>query len=184
MKSLKHICSVNTSNSLHSLLEASILGDIEDTLENGDSELEKLTTFGKRFENTHIQGIESDASMLNLPALKRLSKGLDYMNTATALIRFDKKNKVKMLCNILDHLTYEKIGMGNTHNNKNTIASDMFRNWFGIYLNRWMLENKIIGDEIKVYCPSNDICRKDEFRIVIYDPRDSTRNLQLKFEIK
>jgi hypothetical protein len=35
MKSLKHICNVNIPNSLHSLLEASILGDIDDTIDSG-----------------------------------------------------------------------------------------------------------------------------------------------------
>jgi hypothetical protein len=35
MRSLKNICSVNTSNSLHSLLESSIL-DIEGTIEDGN----------------------------------------------------------------------------------------------------------------------------------------------------
>ena len=36
MKDLQDICNVNIPNSLHSLLEASILADIEDTIETGN----------------------------------------------------------------------------------------------------------------------------------------------------
>lgn len=36
MKDLKNICNINIPNSLHSLLEASVLGDIEDTLASMD----------------------------------------------------------------------------------------------------------------------------------------------------
>lgn len=36
MKDLKTLCNVNIPNSLHSLLESSLLGDIEDTIEDGN----------------------------------------------------------------------------------------------------------------------------------------------------
>ena len=41
MKDLQEICNVNIPNSLHSLLEGSLLGEIEDTLQSGDDVIKK-----------------------------------------------------------------------------------------------------------------------------------------------
>ena len=52
MKDLQDICNVNIPNSLHSLLEASLLADIEDTLDYGDRKiikLEKINTIDNVF---------------------------------------------------------------------------------------------------------------------------------------
>ena len=45
MKNIIDICNVNISNSLHSLYESSLLGDIEDTLEYGDTIKEDMYKF-------------------------------------------------------------------------------------------------------------------------------------------
>ena len=54
MKSINDICNINIPNSLHSLLEASILGDIEDTLDVGNEVVE----FAHWLLNSVVYGFE------------------------------------------------------------------------------------------------------------------------------
>lgn len=163
--------------------EASIL-DIEGTIEHGDIEAEKLTTFGRRFTLTNAQNVTAkSALMFHLGNLKKLTKGMDYMTDNIKHGKFDPQNRIKMFCNLLDHLTYEEIGLAVTNIEKYFVDRDIFKNVFAVHLEKWLKTNKIIGDEIRIYCPSSYVCDPEEFRIMIDDPSSLNRNLQLKYKI-
>ena len=94
------------------LYEASLLGDLEDTINSGDKEVDKFTQFGKLFSFDQIQfASDSTAVFFNAPTLKKLTKGMDYINSKINLGWFDSKNKIKMFINWLDHVSFEDLAI-------------------------------------------------------------------------
>ena len=73
MKDLKNICNINIPNSLHSLLDASVLGDIEDTLasmDKYDAVIKKAERDWKKLLNTNVRNIRHYASDLYYVKIK------------------------------------------------------------------------------------------------------------------
>ena len=98
------------SISSNKLDESSILADIEDTINSGDKEVDKFTQFGKLFSFDQIQfASDSTAVFFNAPTLKKLTKGMDYINSKINLgicntgniceKIFIAKGKISVVCN-------------------------------------------------------------------------------------
>jgi hypothetical protein len=78
MKSLKNMCNVNITNSLHSLLEDSILADVDNNLVFGDKQIKKpeiaLNKSCNNFEE--IVELVADYFGVQKPKIKKSSAGL------------------------------------------------------------------------------------------------------------
>lgn len=164
--------------------EASLL-DIEGTIEQGDIEAEKLTTFGKRFTLTGVQNLTDTTAgaLFKFGALKKLTANMDYMTDTIERGQFDKKKLCKMFCNLLDHLTYEQIGLATHEIQRDFVDRDIFKNVFALRLQEWCYANKILKGGAHIYCPSAYVCDPNEFRIIIELRDKRSIAIQLKYKI-
>lgn len=94
-------------------LKESLLTDIDNSLEQGDEEIQKHGKIGTMF--TFCDGISSlKASMVfSVRDLKRLTKNLDYINDNIRPEKaiFDSKHKCNMFLNWIEHLTFKELGI-------------------------------------------------------------------------
>lgn len=90
-------------------LKESLLGDLDANLAKGDEMIEKNKCFGGRFKFYNCVCNEASASILSSVILKKLTKNMDYMNPKIEHGQFDKKDKIKMFANWLDHVSFKDI---------------------------------------------------------------------------
>lgn len=92
-------------------LKESLLADIDDTLNNGDTTIKKFETVGHMF--TFSRGIASTkaAAVFSANALKKLTKNLDYINDNIKIAMFDNRNKCNMFLNWFENLSFKELGI-------------------------------------------------------------------------
>ena len=165
------------------LYEASILADIEDTIDFGDKEVEKYTRFGKLFSFDQIQfASDSTAVFFNAPTLKKLTKGMDYINSKINLGWFDSKNKIKMFVNWLDHVSFEDLAID--YQLLRDTSSEEFRQKLAKNI---QVHGKDCGVftpkyHIQVYCPSTRATGHDELRLMFCE-YPGNKSIQVKYKI-
>lgn len=170
-------------NNIIDLYEASLLDEIEDIIEFGDKEVEKYTQFGKLFKFDQIQfATDATAAFFNAPTLKRLTKGMDYINSKINLGWFDSKNKIKMFVNWLDHVYFEDLDIDYQ------LLKDTSSEEFRIKLAKSIqIHGKACGVfspkyHIQVFCPSVRATGHNELRLM-FNEYPGNRSIQVKYKI-
>ena len=92
-------------------LKESLLADIDDTLNKGDTTIKKFETVGHMF--TFCRGISSTkaAAVFSANALKKLTKDLDYINDNIKVAIFDNRYKCNMFLNWFENLSFKELGI-------------------------------------------------------------------------
>lgn len=158
-----------------------ILGDIDDTLSKSDKDIEKYSVFGKRFNFVACSYLtQACATMLNVSALKKITKNLDYMNYNIENGLFDKQNKFKMFLNWIDHLTFDELGVkpGNP-------TSDQFRMDLADAIERLCLKNGLFNntDKTLLFCPTTRATGDDTLRLFLHRSDKINVGVNLIYEI-
>ena len=165
------------------LYEASLLGDLEDTINSGDKEVNKFTQFGKLFSFDIIQyANDSTAAFFNAPTLKRLTKGMDYINSKIDLGRFDSKNKIKMFVNWLDHVSFEDLEID--YQLLRNTSSEEFRQKLAKSIQAYGKDYGVFTPQyhVQVYCPSIRATGHDELRLM-FSEYPGNKSIQIKYKI-
>lgn len=106
-------------------LKESLLGDIESNFAKGADAMNKLNVFGCRFKFSRAVVGSTSAGILSLTTLKKLTNGMSYMSDKIEKGLFDKQGKIKMLANLIDHLTSEDLGIDISANADNSFRKDL-----------------------------------------------------------
>ena len=165
------------------MFETSILGDIEDTIEFGDKEVEKYTHFGKLFKFDQIQfANDSTSAFFNAPTLKKLTKGMDYINSKINLGWFDSKNKIKMFVNWLDHVSFEDLAID--YQLLRDTSSEEFRQKLAKRIQVYGKDCGVFTPKyhVQVYCPSIRATGHDELRLM-FSEYPGNKAIQVKYKI-
>ena len=160
--------------------EASLLDEIEDTINSGDKEVEKYTQFGKLFSFYQIQyANESTAVFFNAPTLKKLTKGMDYKIN---LVGFDSKNKIKMFVNWLDHVSFEDLDID--YQLLRDTSSEEFRQKLAKRIQAYGKDCGVFTPKyhVQVYCPSIRATGRDELRLM-FSEYPGNKSIQIKYKI-
>ena len=86
------------------ILKESLLSDIESNFAKGEDAMNALNTFGYKFKLIRAVCGSSSSGVLNMANLKKLTKGLNYMDDNIERGYFDKQGKIKMFANWLHTL--------------------------------------------------------------------------------
>ena len=92
MKTIIELCNVNIPNSLHSLYEASILDEIDDTLSSNDLRRKAVKKFIKEYYDVATPGAKISATPNEDDKFEVSAKGL-------ARIKHDKRKELTSLTN-------------------------------------------------------------------------------------
>lgn len=92
-------------------LKESLLADIDSSLEQGDKDIQKYETVGHMFTMSRAIASTTTADVFSANALKKLTKGLDYINDNIKVAIFDNRNKCNMFLNWFEHLSFEELGI-------------------------------------------------------------------------
>lgn len=142
--------------SLKSMLKEGLLGDVETTIKSVDDASERLNIFGRAFSFSNATCSNAMGEFFNLSGLKKQTKGMTYMNDKIERGQFDKKDKIKMFLNWVDHIKFEDLGYSASELNRSIIDSDKFRlefpNRFAEYGIKCGVFNK--PDKIHIWCPT------------------------------
>lgn len=111
MRSLKNICDDNIPNSLHSLFEVSILGDVEDTLEYGDI-ASCLATFWKPISFSSNQGpveLNNFLKKFDWKTLEKYEKPVKIIDRDYYVMQAWNKKSIKDKCyNLIKYILSQK----------------------------------------------------------------------------
>lgn len=144
MKDLKEICNVNIPNSLNSLLEASILGDIEDTLEDGDKYAKRSETFGFNYKLTNI----FTASSINHDWIDTYKKITNDMYVNERLKKLCKEPwmtpQIYHLAIFIDNISRAELKMDDNTNLCHLRSNDKRVKSFGENLQKILIDNGIL----------------------------------------
>ena len=163
--------------------EASLLGDIEDNIDLGDKTIEKYTVFGKLFKFDNIQfASSSTAVFFNAPTLKRLTKGMDYINDKINAGWFDSKQKIKMFLNWLDHISFEDLEID--YQLLRDTSSEEFRQKLAKSIQNYCKDYGVFTPQynVQVYCPSIRATGRDELRLM-FSEYPGNKSIQVKYKI-
>ena len=163
--------------------ESSILADLEDTIDSGDKEVDKFTQFGKLFSFDQIQfASDSTAVFFNAPTLKKLTKGMDYINSKINLGWFDSKNNIKMFVNWLDHVSFEDLEID--YQLLRDTSSEEFRQKLAKHIQVYGKDCGVFTPKyhIQVYCPSTRATGHNEFWL-IFSEYTGNKSIQVKYKI-
>lgn len=92
-------------------LKESLLADIDSSLEQGDKDIQKYETVGHMFTMSRAIASTTTADVFSANALKKLTKGLDYINDNIKVAMFDNRNKCNMFLNWFEHLSFKELGI-------------------------------------------------------------------------
>lgn len=145
-------------------LKESLLSDIDTNIERGNSDVEKVITFGKRFIFDRAIVGSASGSVLSMSSLKKLTNGMNYMSDKIKRGWFDKLGKVKLFANLIDHLSLVDLGvniMGDT--------GEDFRKELTIKLNKYCEDNNIFNnfDTVHMWVVSERATGRDELHIIV-----------------
>lgn len=165
---------------IYNLYEASLLDEINDTIDSGDKEVEKYTQFGKLFSFHQIQyANESTAVFFNAPTLKKLTKEMDYK---IKLVGFDSKNKIKMFINWLDNISFEDLAID--YQLLRDTSSEEFRQKLAKHIQVYGKDCGVFTPKyhIQVYCPSVRATGHNELRLMFCE-YPGNKAIQVKYKI-
>lgn len=162
-------------------LYESILSDVDKNLEQGNSDVEKIITFGKRFIFDKAIVGSASGGILNMSSLKKLTNGMNYMSDKIERGQFDKSGKVKMFANLIDHLSLADLEvniMGNT--------GEDFRKDLTAKLNKYCKDNNIFNnfDKAHMWVVSERATGKDELHIILARTDKYSNSHMFKFVYK
>lgn len=145
-------------------LKESLLSDIDTNLEQGNIDVEKVITFGKRFIFDRAIVGSAAGAVLNMASLKKLTNGMSYMSDKIKRGWFDKLGKVKLFANLIDHLSLVDLRvniMGDT--------GEDFRKELTVKLNDYCKDNDIFNnfDKVHMWVVSERATGKDELHIIV-----------------
>lgn len=145
-------------------LYESLLSDIDTNIEQGNIDVEKVITFGKRFIFERAIVGSASGTVLSMSSLKKLTKDMTYMSDKIERGQFDKQGKVKRFANLIDHLSLVDLGvniMGNT--------GEDFRKELTVKLNKYCEDNNIFNnnDNVHMWVVSERATGKDELHIIV-----------------
>ena len=165
------------------LYEGSLLDDIDDILNSGDKEVDKYTQFGKLFSFYQIQfANDSTAVFFNAPTLKKLTKGMDYINSKINLGWFDSKNKIKMFVNWLDNISFEDLDID--YQLLRDTSSEEFRQKLAKRIQTYGKDCGVFTSKyhVQVYCPSTRATGHEELRLM-FSEYPGNKTIQVKYKI-
>ena len=149
---------------LKTYISESILGDIDNTIKQGNDNIEKLETFGKHYKFVRAICGSASASMLNALTLKKLTKNMDFINAGVKNGQFDKQQKIQMFANWLDHLKFEDLGISLSEISTN----DEFRRVFSEKFEKYCFDNKIFNtDSVHLWIVSIAASSKNHFDVIV-----------------
>lgn len=134
------------------VLSESILGDIDDNIGKNDNAVETIQYFGGNFKLLRAVNVSDiTAGMLNANALKKVTKGMDYIDPNIKNGVFDKRNKFKMFANWVSNLKLSDLGF---KYNDIDIRSRRFRWDLANELNKKCFDNGFFNNELytNIYC--------------------------------
>ena len=145
-------------------LKESLLSDIDTNIERGNNDVEKVITFGKRFIFERAIVGSASGDILNAVSLKKLTNGMDYMSDKIERGQFDKKGKVKMFANLIDHLSLVDLGVNILDN-----TGEEFRKKLTVKFNKYCKDNNIFNnfDKVHMWVVSERATGKDELQIIL-----------------
>lgn len=145
-------------------LKESLLSDIDTNLEQGNSDVEKVITFGKRFIFDRAVVGSNSGGVLSKASLKKLTNGMDYISDKIERGQFDKQGKVKMFANLIDHLTLTDLGIDILTN-----VDDNFRKELTYKLKEYCETNNIFNrnDRVSMWVVSEAASSKDRLDIIV-----------------
>ena len=152
----------------------SILTDIEDTLKQGDEVIKLHNCWGKYLRFEISVGSTASASLFSAVNLKKLTKNMSYipgLQTSNKLYYTDKKDRVQMFANWVDHIQLSDLGIKGDN-----LKADFESNAFIDKLNNKLLElckkNNIFNkpDDINLYIQRHwSFSGLDEISICMYN---------------
>lgn len=92
-------------------LKESLLADIDSSLEQGNETIKKYETVGYRFTMSRAIASTTTAAVFSANALKKLTKGLDYINDNIKVAMFDNRYKCNMFLNWFENLSFKELGI-------------------------------------------------------------------------
>lgn len=162
-------------------LKESLLSDIDTNLERGNSDVEKVITFGKRFIFERAIVGSASGSILSMSSLKKITNGMSYMSDKIERGQFDRQGKVKMFANLIDHLSLIDLGvniMGDT--------GEDFRKELTVKLNDYCKDNNIFNnfDTVHMWVVSERATGKDELHIIVSRTNKYSNSYMFKLTYK
>ena len=92
-------------------LKESLLSKTNDKVAKGKELVNKLALFGNTFKLSYVRGLTNkSAQCISVKGMKNLTKGMDYIDPLVEKGVFDSRNKVKMLCNFIEHINLAEWG--------------------------------------------------------------------------
>ena len=158
---------------LYDILQEGILGNVDDVMQDGDKEVERLSTFGARFHFDRAVCGSRSSEVLSLKTLKKLTKDMDYMSTGIKNGVFNRmdgpKDKIKMFANWLDHIKFSDLGITDT-----TDTGDKLRREFTEKFRKYCDENEVFNNKgrISMWVVSEAATHGDKKRFEIIVSRD------------
>ena len=150
---------------LYDTIQEGILGNVDDVLDDGNRELERLSVFGKRFKFVRAVCGSSSSGVLNMASLKKLTKDLDYMNAGIEHGYFDKQGKIRMFANWLDHIPFAELGIKNSED-----TGDDLRHLFTDNFRKYCEDNDIFNSKNRISMWAVSVAAthgKDDFHIIV-----------------
>lgn len=154
-------------------LKESLLSDIESNFAKGEDAMNALNTFGYKFKLIRAVCGSSSSGVLNMANLKKLTKGLNYMDDNIERGYFDKQGKIKMFANWLDHISFSDLGITNTSD-----TGDEFRRAFTEGFRKYCDDNNIFNSSHKVdmWATSVAVTRDKDVLDIIVTRNDNISN--------
>ena len=165
---------------LKTILHEGLLKGMEDTLANGEADIEAAYKLGNRIKLYYVRNCsEYSASILNANNLKKLTKDLPYIDSNIERGIFDSRNKIKMFANWISNINMMDFGY-----TKFDFMDDKFRDEFGKKLNNKCNQlNLFNGEYITLFIPSTR-ASKVYFEIMVFHQSNMHKTFKLVFEYK
>lgn len=154
-------------------LYESILTGIEDTLKQGDEVIKLHNCWGKYLRFEISVGNTASASLFSAVNLKKLTKNMSYIpgvQTSNKLYFTDKKDRVQMFANWVDHIQLSDLGIKGD-NLKADFESNKFIDKLSDKLLELCKKNNIFNkpDDINLYIQRHwSLSGLDEISICMY----------------
>lgn len=165
-------------------LYESILDDIDVQMTSGDEFQKHGDTFGYYFIFDSCSCYEDLAGLFSSSTLKKLTNGLPYNNDKIERGYFDKRNKIKMFANWLDHLSLSDIGIKLNELTKSNFTNKEWRKEFGIKVRKYCEKNNIFNKSNYAYLFTNTaVVNGDNLTLFIVNWNNMNKAIRLNYKI-
>lgn len=168
-------------------LKESLLDDIDIALTNGDETIKKYETVGYMFTMSRAIASTTTAGVFSANALKKLTKGLDYINDNIKIAIFDNRNKCNMFLNWFEHLSFKELGIDISKSDFENRNSLDFQKALSKSLRELCKKNGIFKapDRVDLYVlKARDYDSDSLFEIFISDNTKFSASYMMKFVYK